>query len=361
MIIGYVRSCVGNQMALSIQRELIENYCFEHDIEVTELCDETKVKNRKKCIASELSKIGYQENYRGEMSYLNFDNLLLLIGAGKVQTILVDTRLRLNVNPHLDMFFCSLCAKFDVDVIEVGTNLPDGSTSAVSVAIYHDTNDSTMRSAYCLNDIDNMLVAAHRLRWAMAAVFIDVSKVKSERINYQRLLDNLNKYNVIVVKTMSNIEMKTAQFVQINKKFIANNIELWTLFSGKLVAYDDDWIMTKEIHIVAYDSFSRNQEESDFLQKIMQVFINHKTNWSLCSYHYEGHRIQIDEEQKGLEEVMSAQADWDGILVKSFRIINERTAKLEKLLCRLDRDKFIYSMEEGVYLYGKKEKSCVLR
>lgn len=357
---GYIRSSVGNQMALSVQRDLIEKYCFEHDIEFVELCDEEKVKNRKKIMADQLFGIGYKESYRGEMSYSNFDKLLVLIGMGQVQTVLVDTKLRLNVNPHLDRFFSALCQKNDVEIVEVGRNVPDDFSAAFNVALYHETNDSTTRSVYCLSDIDNMLAAAHRFRWAVASVYIDISKIKSERKNYQILLDNLNKYNMIVVKSLPNIEIKTAQFIKLICKFISNNVELWALSSGKLEAYNDEQIKNRKARIVIYDSFSQNLEEVDFLRKIMEVFINYKTNWKLFSCYYEGRRIHIDEEQKVLEKIVANQDNWNGILVKSFRRINERTTKLEKLLLRLKEDKFIYSMEEGVYLYGKKEKSIVL-
>lgn len=361
MVAGYIRSYNKNLDSLDVQRDMIERYCFEHDMEIGRIfCDERKVKTRLKGTAQELLKIGYKESYRGESSFPEFDQLLVLIATGDVDTLIVDVRMRLSVNTHLDDFFDKLCQRYNVEIVEVGEYPPENSPSSVSVAVYHDTNRSKIRPIYCVKDYDELYCTVHLKGWTVVLSLLDECRCKGGRKKFPIIMKNLNKCNVIMVRAMFIIDLKTGKFIQYLSVFYQNGIGLYTLSSGEVTLNDNECILNKKNRIVAYDSFSSNQQTADFLKKIMTSFVKHKTNWVLCDYYYEGHRIHKDEEQKVLEEVMNSQDDWDGILVKSFSRINERTTKFEKLLLRLNENKFIYSMEEGVYLYGKKEKSFVL-
>lgn len=361
MVAGYIRSYNKNRESLYVQREMIERYCFEHDMEIEQIfCDEQKVKTRLKGTAQELLKIGYKECYRGESSFQQFDQLMILMATGEVKTVLVDVKMRLSVNTHMDDFFDRLCEMHNVEIIEVGEYPPENSLSSASVAVYHDTNQSKIRPVYCIKDFDELYSTVHPKGWTVGLSLMDECRYKGGRKKFPIIMKNLQKYNVVIVRAMFIIDLKTGKFIQYLSEFKRNNVELYTLSSGEVRLFDDKYIMKQEHNIVAYDSFSPNQEKSDFLKKIMEAFVRHKTKWILSQYYYEGHRIHRNEEQKMLEEAVDNQDDWEGILIKSFSRISERTTKLEKVLLRLDKNKFIYSMEEGVYLYGKKEKSFVL-
>lgn len=360
MITGYIRSYNKNMESLFVQREMIERYCFEHDMELGRIfCDEEKVKTRLKGTAQELLKIGYKESYRGESSFQQFDQLMILMATGEVDVVLVDVRIRLSVNTHIDDFFDRLCNMHNVVIIEVGEYPPENSPSSVSVAVYHDTNRSKIRPVYCVKDFDELYSTVHPKGWTVGLSLLDECRCKGGRKKFPIIMKNLNKCNAIIVRAMFIIDLKTGKFIQYLSEITRNNVKLYTLSCGEVRLYND-YILKQEHNIVVYDSFSHNQEAADFLKRIMESFVNHRTNWALCNCYYEGHRIRKDEDQRALEEIMTNQDDWDGILIKSFSRISERTTKLEKVLLRLDKDKFIYSMEEGVYLYGKKEKSFVL-
>lgn len=361
MVAGYIRSYNKNRESLYVQREMIERYCFEHDMELGRIfCDEEKVKSRLKDTAQELLKIGYKESYRGESSFLQFDRLLILVATGEVEKVLVDVRMRLNVNSCLDDFFDRLCKIHNVEIIEVGKYPPENISSSLSVTVYHNTNQSKIRPVYCIKDFDELYSTVHPKGWTVGLSLMDECRYKGGRKKFPIIMKNSQKCNFVIVRAMFIIDLKTGKFIQYLSGFKRNNVKLYTLSSGEVQLFDDEYIMKQEYNIVVYDSFSHNQEAADFLKKIMEAFVKHKTKWVLSRYYYEGHRTYRNGEQKMLEEVVDNQDEWDGILVKSFARVNERTSKLEKILLRLDKEKFIYSIEEGVYLCGKKEKSFVL-
>ena len=362
MIIGYMRTYNINSNSLAVQHEVIKRYCYEHDVKPDQfICDERSINTRLRAVARELSKIGYNERYRGESSFPQFDQLLILMATGQVEAILVDVRMRLNVNSKLDDFFDNLCKIHNVDVIEVGDYPPDNEPTAVCVAVYHDTDKSKIRPVYCISDFDEMYSAVvHPFGWTVGLSSVDVCRFKGGREKFKVIIENLAKFDVLLVRAMFNIDLWTGKFMQYLYELQQNGVKLYTLSSGEIQLHNDECIMSKKLRIVAYDSFSHNQEKAELLKSIMEAFVNHKTNWSLCNYYYEGHRIHVDENQRILEEIVAEQDNWDGLLVKSFARVNERTTRFEKILHRIDKDKFIYSIEEGVYLYGKKEKSLVL-
>ncbi len=361
MVVSYIRSYGNNQASLSVQKQMIEKYCYEHDMEIGKtFCDYRKVKTRLKCDALELLRIGYRESYRGECSFPQFDQLLLLIATGQVEVICVDVKIRLSVGLHMDKFFEDLCNKYNVKVVEVGTHPPEISPTAVCVAVYHDTDKSKIRPAYCINDFDEMYEVAHCNQWAVTSAFVDVSRNRGSRYGYRILLDNLSKYNVVVCRALFNIDLKTGMLIQYLAKFVNNNVILYAVSLGELKFSQNDGIRQRKLRVCIYDGCSSSQEDIGLPRKIMESFVKYKTNWVCCSYDYEENDNSGNKEKTVLEQMLVTQATWDVMLVQSFSKIDERTAKLERILLELGRDRLIYSMEEGVYLYGKKEESFIL-
>ncbi len=354
MVVGYIRSYDNNSHSLQMQQDMIIRYCEENGLAAEQiLCDEHSRKPRSRRLANELASLGYHERYKGEWAFTEFDNLVLMIAAGTVKTIITDFHIRLRVNSTYDSFFMELCRKHQVSIIEAGSYPPEDVDCTARAAIYHDTNKSAVRPIYTVKDFDALYTAAHQNGWAVVSAMIDDCRNKNGRGKFSLLKENLDRYDIIISKALFNIDIKTGQFIQTLLYFRNLNVRLFTLSMGETTIYTEENIREKKMKAVFYDSFSTTNDEMTLLREIINAFVRHKTNWELVWAYYEGHRVKKDEEQKILNDILKCQGSFDMLIVKSFNRVNARTARLEQVLSNLSKDKAIYSIEEGAYLYGK--------
>lgn len=354
MVVGYIRSYDNNRHSLQMQQDMIIKYCEGNGLAVEQiLCDEHSRKPRSRRLANELASLGYHERYKGEWAFTEFDNLVLMIADGIVKTVITDFLIRLRVNSTYDSFFMELCRKHQVSIIEAGSYPPEDVDCTVRAAIYHDTNKSAVRSIYTVKDFDALYTAAHQNGWAVVSAMIDDCRNINGRGKFSLLKENLDRYDIIISKALFNIDIKTGQLIQTLIDFRCHNVRLYTLLNGETAIYTDGRIKEQNLRAVFYDSFSRTNDEMVLLREIINAFVRHKTNWELAGAYYEGHRVKKDEEQKVLNDILGCQSGFDLIIVKSFNRVNARTARLEQVLSNLRKDKAIYSIEEGAYLYGK--------
>lgn len=353
MVLGYIRAYDACESVQCTQQKMIETYCKENNLVLDKiLLDSGRAKERIRSNAERLKEIGYTESWFKEYAYPAFDDLMLLIAEGNVTKLLVDTKLRLRVRPHTDHFFMCLCAEKGVEIIEVGTYLPDNPPTSLRAAVYHDTEHSTIRSIYTVKDFDSLYNVVHLNGWTTLVAVIDENRGTLKRHHFIWLMENLDRCDIMVVKSLLNIATKSAQVIQALLLLKQNNVTLYTLSSGEISIRTDNLLFDTTLKAVVYDSFSQTEEETELFKKIADTFVECKTKWTVQEYFCEGHRVRTKEGQNVLYEVLKQQHDFDVIIVQSFRRVCVGTTGFEKILHMLDSKKMIYSIEEGGYLYG---------
>lgn len=355
MVVAYIRVFGDYGNIIDDQKNILEQYCKEHNLVLEKtFIDIGKPKARLRKNARVLGNIGYVESYDREYTYPEFDEMFLLIAEGKVKKVLVDTKYRLMVNPYTDHFFKKLCESNEVEIIEVGTYLPNTPPPSLGAVIYHDIDHSPVHSTCAIRDIDSLYNVVHLNRWTALTAILDESRGSLKRHRFIWLMENLVRYDIMVAKSLLNISTKSAQVIQALLLLKQNNVTLYTLSSGEVSIHLDKLVFDMELKAVIYDSFSQTEEETELLEKIANTFVECKTKWKVQEYFCEGHRVKLNEDHNGLYKLLKQQQEFDVIIVHSFRRVCERTTRFEKILHMLDDKKMIYSIEEGGYLYGKK-------
>lgn len=356
MTILYVRATTHIESAIDTQVSMAQKYCQQNGLKIDEtFYDKGKTQQRRKLEALLLESIGYHESYKNEKYYPEFDNMMLLIAEGKVSTILVDIKQRLRIRPHTDEFFMKLCNQHGVEIIEYGSFQPDNDPTTNRVIIYHNTNGSNERVQYILTDIDNMYYTVHCNGWTVYGIYIDETRVEQSRKKFLWLMEHLQPGDIFVVKSLLNISTKMNLATKILEKFHNSNIRLFTLSLGDISIISNKDNLNRDLKVIVYDSFTRSQDEFEIIKERMKLFITLKTKWIVNSYFYEGHRAKTVDEYNVLDEILQNQSsDYDVILVSSFKRLNRNTCRFENIIRQIEKERIIYSLEEGGFLFGKK-------
>ena len=185
-IVGYVHTVLGYSASCLVQQNLIREYCQEQEIYLNKMF----IDNGTQISLVEMEGIRHMLTQR-KKGYSARRKLLQEIQKGEIECILVDSILRLTVNPYETQDIMEWCKKQKVTVIEVNLNNMDEAMES-KVAVYHYTDGATVHRRVVEKDIDKLyeFVSSHD-GWRLQGLYLDSTLVKTDQIKYREVRTNM--------------------------------------------------------------------------------------------------------------------------------------------------------------------------
>ena len=351
MVIGYVKSTSGSLKSCKKQKELILQYCNLQGLKSEEIFCDYRVEKRTQVKAKILQEeFGIIKSFKGEKCFPEWDKMLALIKAGKVQEIIVESVARIYTTKCQYEGLLQICEITRTKIIEVCNrelNMKKRNNET-RVAIYHFTDSKMKRPVIMERELDKMYEFIMRQEdWKVTGVYMDYSLKKSNQIAYNQFRNNVELYDVLVTSDFYHIETKTGTFLSELKYLNSHNIAVESVIDGKIEVKDEETLFGCSLKVAVYHSkFCEAEERTIELQiEIFKNFIMHKTKWVLEDIYVDKCKKQRDGEQKELLRLISNCDKYNLVLVKGFSKFHWRTAMLAKR--RMAMQLPIYSLQEG--------------
>ena len=342
-IVGYIRSPTANQNACEVQRRLIEKYCSSQGIEDYVIYEDKGFReNRHKSGVAVANNIGLCAE-RWSPEYPAWEHLMQDMMAGKIETILVDTRLRLYAGSEQKHVLEQILNSYQADIIEVGSITPFQKEDTVqAVCIYHYTIKPE-RTTVVLNQIDRMYDYAKSKisRSEIVGLYIDLSD--RGRKNFDSLLLRRDM-DVVLTKDLYHIKRSLGAFFHVFFQLEANNIQLISLEEGQISTTTDAPTIT-DITIYENPQSAYEIENKSILIDRLKLFCKQR-NWKVK-------RVVVKDKAVNPIDLFSCENDADMILVSSYTRIISETSELRQLVSKIRTP--IYGIKEGVISFSEKE------
>lgn len=222
-------------------------------------------------------------------------------------------------------------------------------------AIYHFTDKSKKRPVVCEKQIKELKAFAASMGVDVQEVYLDKTLVVSEQKEFERLLNECEKYEALVTKDFYHISKNTMACMNLMKEFRDNGVTIYSIENGTFSF--EEVPVDKPLRVVSYthaDASIRNVNNLVSVQNdIYSLFVKKKTNWAMGTHYADICIMQNDKEQEELREMIKRKDEFDIIIVNNLNDIHWRTSKFCKIREALGKD--IYSLQDG-YLRYKKEK-----
>lgn len=186
--VGYIRSIANLQASCEIQKGIIERYSRDNDIPVEKYyCDLGFRKCHREDELNRVRLIGFHAKKWFHV-YEAWENMMLQIASGVIDTILVDTKIRLYDGIEQKRALDRLCYEHGVTIIETGSYQPTEPEAMNRLIIYHYTIEPDSRTNVALKDIDSLYgCVSQRLgRWGSISLYLDLSS--SKRSQFEKML-----------------------------------------------------------------------------------------------------------------------------------------------------------------------------
>lgn len=338
--VGYVHSVEGYSKSCIIQENLIQEYCQIHEIHLEKMFIDNG--NQESSVRSGDTIQKLRQRKKG---FSARRELLREVQAGEIGCILVDSTLRLTVNPYETQDLMEWCEKQNVTVIEV--DLGDGTDEAKyrKVAVYHFTDGSTKRPRVVEKYIDELYeYAAGYNDWQLYALYLDRTLTKTEQTEYERIEMDYGRFDIILVRDFYHIQTKTSTFWSHVIQFLKKGISIYSLLDGNLDSfYDLSW-QEKDLEVAVYYRSMEETREHNLRIASVKTYAELKTNWEIKDVYVDSMEKYSDK-QPELERLVSEVSKYDLILVDSFNTVHFRTAKFMKIKKQLGKP--IFSIKEG--------------
>lgn len=353
-IVGYI-STYGktNGVSVQIQKQMIDRYCQSNHVICSQIfMDVGQRANRDEEGRKRAELLGLSSK-KWSIMYEQWEKMLLKIKEGKIGTILVDSRVRVQgIGVERKRVFQSLIQKYDVKVIDVGEYIPPQEDKKEKAIIYTFLKEDES-SVIQIKNIDAYYQAAVHHGWAVAALYIDKGLQHGNK--HQKMRQNCmeRKCHAVIVHSAFYLNRNAGEFFQNLIDFKEKGITLYSLKEGMICAADKEDYFFKPLRIAVYDAAeSRTQEMfQDLLQERAEVFCKLRTNWKIKGWYMEE---KGEKERKALGNLENHIEEYDLILIDNVRSLNKWTCHIFKIWERLDR-KPIFYMSKGEIVTWMKE------
>lgn len=345
-IVGYISTYEKtNGVSVQIQKEMIDRYCQSNHVICSQIfMDIGQRANRNEEGRKRAEFLGLSSK-KWSIMYEQWEKMLLKIKEGKIGTILVDSRVRVQgIGVERKRVFQALIQKYDVEIIEVGELTPPEEDKKKKAVIYTFLKEDET-SIIQIKNIDAYYQAAVHHRWAVAALYIDKGLQHDNK--YQKMRQNCmeRKCHAVIVHSAFYLNRNAGEFFQNLIDFKEKGISLYSLKEGMPCVADKENYFFEPLRIAVYDAAeSRTQEMfQDLLQERVEVFCRLRTNWKIAEWYMEE---KGEKERKALENLENHIEDYDLILIDNIRSLNKWTCHIFKVWERLG-GKPIFCMNKG--------------
>lgn len=343
-VVGYIRCFTQSNAASEQQLFLIRSYCHSHSISCERFYRDVGYQNDRHVAERWKAEAIGIDSRKDRPTFPAWDDLMLDIIKGKVDVILVDTKLRLYNGIEQKTTIDRLCQQYDVKIIEVANDDGPVDSTALKVAVYHFSDRPEARTRIPLKDIDQIYeYASHSKEWEVVALFLDTTL--NHRQYIQMLLER-SDFDIILVKSFYHIKRKMTAFLSAAKKLREKGVRIISVEEGEFIALENEekeWL-SKPMNVAVYDRL-RTKYEKDMQQVQLDKF------HAFSKYRAEKWNIQeifIDEgagECENLKRLVQEAKKYDLIMVDTFGKVGETIIYIGRLLNSVNIP--IYSLQEG--------------
>lgn len=344
-IVAYIKVYdLENRVSVEMQKRLIDRYCRKAGISYEHIYADVGVKTRKTSDLWKASQLGYTSR-KGEPMYPEWENMVFQILNGHIKTILVDSEIRLCGNVAQQKAFKSICQRFNVEIIEVSADVPPNEGVMPRVAIYHFTDISKKRPSIVIKDMDQLYNFASHYEWEVNHIYLDLSLKLSEREEFFKLLERLDKYDVLIVKSLYHINLNMMTFFSSIQRIINKGVRIISMEEGELNMFSyHDW-KDRKLSVAVYDRHRSlsEQEYSEIMQERFHVFVECKTRgWTISNVYIDK---MDNRSQSNLQRMIKESWQYDLVMVDTFGKIGDRINLLYKFKNKIRKP--VFSLQEG--------------
>lgn len=348
--VGYVRSYLEGEdcvIACNMQKTMIDSYAVSQNLVCELIYTDMGSKPRRSAKDREKAKKIGMNPHKDVKTFSAWDELMIAIIDGTVGAIVVDNIMRLYNALEQKKVTERILLEYNV-MIYIAGDLHPSSEGAVSIACYHYTiqkKSKQIRNCIPLNDVDSLYVYASKHKnWEITGVYLDVKS--SNRTEYPKLLNELDEYSAVLVKSLYHFNRKMMPFLAESKRFRNKGKDIYSQEEGKFIysEFTEDRF-NKPLKVALYDWQRSEQEakEQDILMKKVNAFTRLKSdnNWTITGKYID----KIGSHQNELKRLIKASGQYDLILVDTFVKLGDTIIWLARVLNAIDIP--IYSLREG--------------
>lgn len=220
-------------------------------------------------------------------------------------------------------------------------------------AIYHFTNESKKRPKIYRDQLEALKAYATSVGLDVADIYCDMSLKRSERSEFDRLLENSDQYDALVTKDFYHIAKNTGKCLSVMQQLRENGLEIYSIENG--IFTSEDAPFDKPLRVATYTChFGTPNEMKEVIpvrNDIFTLFTIKKTSWNVIDQYYDESLRQKDSEQIQMKELIANSDKYDLLLVHNLNDVHWRTANFCKIREQLQLD--IYSLQEGFLKYRR--------
>jgi len=223
-------------------------------------------------------------------------------------------------------------------------------------ACYHFTNKSEKRPIVVLKQIEEIRKFASLNGYEIQDedIYLDRSLKFMEHPEFDRFLNNSDKYEALFAKDFYHISKNTSRCLHIMQELQDKGIKIYTIENGNFTL--EDAPIEKPLQIATYTSrFGEVKEMKEFIpvkNDIFRLFTKKKTMWKVIRQYCDESKTQNNGDQIQLHEIIKNRNKYDLLLVDSINDVHWRTSNFCKLRNALGMD--IYSLQDGFLPYREK-------
>ena len=223
-------------------------------------------------------------------------------------------------------------------------------------AIYHFTDGSEKRPIVYETQLKALGEFAESKGFEVADVFCDKSLRRCDRHEFDRLMENCEQYDALIVKDFYHLSKNTHMCMTLMKEFREKGVLIYSVENGSFIFEEEPF--DEPLRVVTYNSrFPEVDSQKQIItvqNDTMKIFVKLKTNWSIIDQFFDESLYQNDGEQINLQKLIECKNNYDLLLVQNLNDIHWRTANFCKIREALQMD--IYSLQDGFLKY-RREKS----
>lgn len=214
-------------------------------------------------------------------------------------------------------------------------------------AIYHFTDGSNKRPVVCEKEVIRIKKFASDIGFQGADLYLDRSLRKIDQLQLQKLLQNIEAYEALIMKDFYHLRKNTRAFMSDLIELGKKGVNVYTIEDGNFCLEEAPFEQPLKVAIY-YCGLEIVGRSIELQFEIMEYFVKSCTNWKIVDEYTDVSGNKVDGNQKELQNLISNRDKYDIILVQSFNDIHWRTAKFCKI--RHQIQKHIYSMHEDMFL-----------
>ena len=222
-------------------------------------------------------------------------------------------------------------------------------------AIYLYTNKSYKRPTVYIKRLQLLRKYAEFKGYDVIDIYCDKDLQYYNHPEYDRMMDRLHKYDVIVSYDWHHINKNTSTCISIFNDLLDKGVIIDTIKNGVYLPSMYTPLrepLTAAVYLWEKDYPTVKASDKASLDKdIIEYFIKGKTSWILSGIYTDICQKQTDTELVSLRRLMADKDKYDIIVVGSFNGLHWRTANFCHIRDALAKD--IYSLSEGYLTYAK--------